>query len=342
MKKVPILLLLLTACQYLMAQNVGIGITIPTARLHVADSNVLFSANGLAVGTPGNPPLQGAGRRMMWYADKAAFRAGYVEGNDWDKNNIGNYSLATGANTVASGTYSTAMGFGTTASGFSSVAIGRANTSSGFNSTTIGLNATASGDYSTAMGNYVNTNNHEGTFLIGDRSTTTVMFATTPNNFRARFDGCYRFYTSSDYSSSCALSPGANAWSTTSDVHTKENFAAVNGEDFLKKISGFHLTSWNYKTQNSKTFRHYGPMAQDFYAAFGKDKYGTIGNDTTINSADFAGVSFIAIQALEKRTAMQQHKMEENTGALKKEIEHLKVLILQLRKELNEMKNGKH
>jgi hypothetical protein len=21
-------------------------------------------------------------------------------------------------------------------------------------------------------------------------------------------------------------------------------------------------------------FRHYGPMAQDFYAAFGKDKYG--------------------------------------------------------------------
>jgi hypothetical protein len=59
-------------------------------------------------------------------------------------------------------------------------------------------------------------------------------------------------------------------------------------------------------------------MAQDFHAAFGTDKYGTIGNDTTINSADFAGVSFIAIQALEKRTAQQQYDMQQNVNNLKK------------------------
>src|SRR6266404_369571 len=60
------------------AGNVGIGTSNPAARLHVADSSVLFSATGIVPGTPGNPPISGAGRRMMWYAGKAAFRVGYV------------------------------------------------------------------------------------------------------------------------------------------------------------------------------------------------------------------------------------------------------------------------
>ena len=496
----------------LTAQNVGIGTTAPVARLHVADSSVVFSASGGIPPTPGNPPLQGAGRRMMWYADKAAFRAGYISGINWDKDNIGVYSFATGFNTTASGaistamgfqtttggTYSTAMGYNTnassfastalgtstsaegssstamgnittasgssstamgsftmasghnstamgkytdatgyaatamgdsslasgavsfasgfgtnaignystamgrlsfargdystafgyntvgygnysialgrqtnasgenstamgkytdatgyaatasgdsslasgsvsfasgfrtissgdystamgivsTASGGSSTAIGVATTASGYASTAIGINTTASGDYSTALGAYVSTNFKEGSFVIGDASTPVVMTSLSPNNFRARFAGGYRFYTSSDYTSNCLLAAGANAWSTSSDVHTKENFAAINGEDFLKKISSFHLTSWNYKTQDPKTFRHYGPMAQDFYAAFGKDEYGTIGNDTTINSADFAGVSFIAIQALEKRTQKIEALEKENANLL--------------------------
>ena len=53
----------------------------------------------------------------------------------------------------------------------------------------------------------------------------------------------------------------------------------------------------------SKEFRHYGPMAQDFFAAFGDDGIGKIGTDTTINSGDIAGILMIAVQALEKRTA---------------------------------------
>jgi Head domain of trimeric autotransporter adhesin/Chaperone of endosialidase len=400
MKKIIGLLLLLTIHQYLTAQNVGIGTTTPTARLHVADSSVLFSAIGLANTTPGNPPIQGSGRRMMWYADKAAFRAGYVNGNTWDKVNIGNYSFASGITTTASGDYSTAMGANTTASGVVSTAMGngttaignvstamgeattasgqnstamgsgtiasdysstamgvntiasglsstamgnnttasgnvstamgQATTASGQNSTAMGENTTASGSNSTAMGRYVSTNNQNGSFVIGDNSTTTVMNSANANNFRARFAGGYKLFTSSNLSTGCTLFAGDNAWTTGSDVHSKENFAEINGEDFLKKIAGFHLTSWNYKTQNPSTFRHYGPMAQDFYAAFGKDVYGTIGNDTTINSADFAGVSFIAIQALEKRT----QKIE----ALEKQNTELKEMILLLRKEMNELK----
>src|SRR6185295_5868729 len=147
---------------------------------------------------------------------------------------------------------------------------------------------------------------------------------------------------------------GANAWSTTSDIRLKENFETVNGEDFLKKIATMRLVSWNYKKQDPSKFRHYGPMAQEFHAAFGKDKYGTIGNDTTINQADFDGVNLIAIQALEKRTIvlneenaklkMQNAKLEgdmvelktslqKQNDALVKRLQQLETLVLQQNKQ---------
>ena len=51
----------------------------------------------------------GNGRRMMWYPDKAAFRAGYAGTDQWDEINTGNYSVAMGYLTEASGSYSTAL-----------------------------------------------------------------------------------------------------------------------------------------------------------------------------------------------------------------------------------------
>jgi hypothetical protein len=69
------------------------------------------------------------------------------------------------------------------------------------------------------------------------------------------------------------------------------------------EIRGFELSSWNFIGHDPKQFRHYGPMAQDFYAAFGQDELGQIGTETTINSGDLAGILMVAVQALEKRTA---------------------------------------
>ena len=69
--------------------------------------------------------------------------------------------------------------------------------------------------------------------------------------------------------------------------------------------------TWNYKTQDTKTLRHYGPMAQDFYKAFGRDELGKIGCDTVINQQDFLGVNFIAIKALEKRTAELKQQLDK-------------------------------
>lgn len=161
------------------AQNVGIGTTSPVARLHVADSAVVFTRNTSILNYFTNPPVQGSGVRMMWHPEKAAFRVGAVDDgtingapgacascpNNWNRDNIGGFSFASGYNTKASGSYSAAMGFGSTASGEASTALGSSTasnggatamgssaTASGYNSTAIGLIATASGNYSTAIG----------------------------------------------------------------------------------------------------------------------------------------------------------------------------------------------
>jgi hypothetical protein len=105
----------------------------------------------------GSPQLADNGNtandnRFFFDKSKAAFRAGYAFSNQWDDANVGNSSVALGANTTASGSVSTAMGIATTASGEYSTAIGSSTTASGERSTTMGSSTTASGYGSTAMG----------------------------------------------------------------------------------------------------------------------------------------------------------------------------------------------
>ncbi|MEO7266195.1 MAG: tail fiber domain-containing protein [Ferruginibacter sp.] len=322
------------------AQNVGIGTESPLSRLHVTDSSVLFSAPGDIIVNSTSAPISGSGRRMMWYAGAAAFRAGYVTGTQWNTPSIGYYSLATGYNTTASGYYSIAMGYGCIANSTSSTAIGNsayaanyyataigfAANATGTYSTAIGYTNTASGNYSSAFGGYVSTNVQTGAFVFGDNSTTTVTNAAAANSFTSRFAGGYRLFSNSLLSTGVILAAGGNSWSAVSDVKRKENFLPVIGEDFLQKISTMPLTTWNYKGQDVKIFRHYGPMAQDFYKAFGRDGLGEIGCDSLINQQDFLGVNLIAIQALEKRTSEQEQNIKD-----------LKLVVASLQKQNQEL-----
>src|SRR5262249_46089025 len=107
--------------------------------------------------------------------------------------------------------------------------------------------------------------------------------------------------------SSVMVIEGQVASTFTSDKTQKENFQPVDGEAVLGKIHGLELSSWNFIGHDPKKFRHYGPMAQDFFAAFGHDGVGQIGSETTINSGGLAGILMIAVQALEKRTAELKH-----------------------------------
>jgi hypothetical protein len=108
-----------------------------------------------------------------------------------------------------------------------------------------------------------------------------------------------------------------------SDKTQKEKFQPVDGEQVLEKIRGLELSSWNFIGHDPKKFRHYGPMAQDFFAAFGHDGVGQIGSETTINSGDMAGILMIAVQALEKRTAELKQK-ESQIAMLQSEVKELK------------------
>ncbi|MEO5968140.1 MAG: tail fiber domain-containing protein, partial [Ferruginibacter sp.] len=243
---------------------------------------------------------------------------------------LGEYSLATGYYSKASGNYSTAMGFETEAtgtwstaagwrsksvgsasvamgisaiaSGGTSVALGRFVEASGDYSVSIGEGTKATGDYSSAFGSNVSTDARRGSFIIGDYSPTSVgnRKSSTTNQFTTVFGGGYRMFTNSSATIGVNLNANGNSWSTISDSTKKENYLKADGKKVLSSIKNMRLGSWNYKGQDPGTYRHYGPMAQEFYANFGKDKFGTIGNDTSIASADIDGVMMIAIQELSK------------------------------------------
>jgi len=141
---------------YYNAGNVGIGTPSPSALLHTngmgtGGGNVLFSGEFNAP-LQGDPPTSGAGTRMMWYPNKAAFRAGQVSGDHWNKDNVGNHSMALGYNVTAFGYYSIAMGSGSIALGPNSLSIGANTNASGQSSVALGSGTTASNTYSTAMG----------------------------------------------------------------------------------------------------------------------------------------------------------------------------------------------
>jgi hypothetical protein len=121
-----------------------------------------------------------------------------------------------------------------------------------------------------------------------------------------------------------AVIEGQVPFTAVSDKTKKENFQPVDGKEVLGKIRGFELSSWNFIGHDPKKFRHYGPMAQDFFATFGHDELGQIGSETTINSGDMAGILMIAVQALEKRTA-ELKRTQAQLAAMAERLEALEL-----------------
>ena len=180
---------------------------------------------------------------------------------------------------------------------------GISNTASGKRATVPGgQENTAAGDYSFAAGRRAKAD-HNGAFVWGD-STDAEIHSGKDDQFIVRANGGLWFgAVTADFtptigsgiligtSTGAYLSSGG-AWTNASDRNAKANFRPVNKGEVLARLGEIPITTWNYKSQNP-SIRHIGPMAQDFYAAFGVGE-----DDTHISTLDADGVALAAIQGL--------------------------------------------
>jgi hypothetical protein len=158
------------------------------------------------------------------------------------------------------------------------------------------------------MGKFATNNGFSGTFIWSDGAATASAdtFRNTANNeFAARATGGFRFRTNLGGTTGCNLPAGSGVFNCTSSRTTKENFFDVSGDDVLARLRKVPVSTWNYISEGAQS-RHLGPMAEDFYTAFG---LGT--SDKAIGVQDAVGVSLAAVKALDARTLELQQKTEE-------------------------------
>ncbi|WP_299146602.1 tail fiber domain-containing protein [uncultured Tateyamaria sp.] len=90
-----------------------------------------------------------------------------------------------------------------------------------------------------------------------------------------------------------------------SDKNRKMAIEPVNPTEILAKVRDMPVAEWTYIHDAEEGIRHIGPMAQDFYAAFG-----TGASDTGISTLDSSGVALAAIQALSAENAALQARLD--------------------------------
>jgi hypothetical protein len=208
-------------------------------------------------------------------------------------------------------------GIGNTASGeYSTVGGGRENAASGYQSTIPGgIFNEAGGDYSFAAGFDAkvrtaaqvgggDTDGDQGTFIWAD-SIFAEFQSTGPNQFLVRASGGTRIYSDASLTAGVTLAAGGSAWAAVSDRNLKENFTEVDKPELLDRLAAIPVTTWKYKSQDG-SIRHIGPMAQDFYAAFGVGE-----EDTKITTIDADGVVLAAIQGLYQIVQDKDCRIEE-------------------------------
>ncbi|CAN5511689.1 hypothetical protein BH23BAC4_BH23BAC4_12790 [soil metagenome] len=198
-------------------------------RLWLDGSGALVMPGTFNFAGGGAVPVSGAGSRLMWLPERAAFRAGRVTGAQWDPANIGSYSIAFGANTTASGNFSTAMGFNTLAGGENSLATGFNTEASGLRSTAMGFNRRASGSSSLATGSYSEAAGSRSTAMgYNTRASGSSSLATG-----ATTEAAGNFSTAMGYRAK-SLHSGTFVWAD----FTNADFASTGDNQFLIRAGG--------------------------------------------------------------------------------------------------------
>jgi hypothetical protein len=276
----------------------------------------------------------GTGFQNQATREGAVIVGGYNNIASGDHASIGGgwYNTASGARAlVAGGQAHTSSGhWSTVGGGFnnfatgdkSTVAGGFANHADGVHSTVPGgQQNTADGENSFAAGTRAKVDvAHYGAFVYAD-STDVDFNSTAANEFAVRATGGVRLVTAvdgtGDPTAGVTLASGGSSWGTISDRNAKDNFDVVDGEDVLDRLAAIELSTWNYKTQDH-SIRHMGPMAQDFYAAFGLGE-----DEKRINTVDADGVALAAIQGLNLKLKALNEQLQADLEERDKQIRRL-------------------
>jgi hypothetical protein len=224
---------------------------------------------------------------------------------------LATYGVVSGgqSNTVSGEFGAVGGGFGDAASGaYAMVAGGHMNVASGLSAAVGGgLQNVASGMRATIPGGETNVASGTDSFAAGTSSNaaTTGSFvwsddatgaktlkSTVANEFMARATGGFYLYSSANPAAGVKLAPGSGSWSTLSDRTVKTAIVDIDPGRVLAKVATLPISEWSYSAEGTGV-RHLGPMAQDFYAAFGLGE-----DDRHIATVDEEGIALAAIKAL--------------------------------------------
>ncbi len=99
----------------------------------------------------------------------------------------------------------------------------------------------------------------------------------------------------------------------------KKNVAAVDPHQVLDAVLGLSIKHWQYKHEDAK---HIGPMAEDFYAAFGLGP-----DDKHLASLDTSGVALASVKALNEKLEIQNEKLRRDNRLLEQRLNRLEKLV---------------
>ncbi len=107
----------------------------------------------------------------------------------------------------------------------------------------------------------------------------------------------------------------AQSFVSVSDRDAKMGFAAIDPVEVLEGVLALPMARWSYR--NRPEVRHLGPVAQDFFAAFGLGE-----GERTISGVDADGIALAAIQGLNA-------KLEAENAELRRRLERLERLLVE-------------
>jgi hypothetical protein len=258
--------------------------------------------------------------------NSAAGLDAFIGSGDENVDNANDGFIGAGAGNVVNGKAT----YGTIGGGYSNVIAGNQQDASILG----GYENDANGAYSTVPGGALNIAAgaasfaagyqaealHNGSFVWSDYDTAAKPLKDAKGGqFVVRASGGVTFYSNEAMTSGVSLPSGSGTWSSLSDRNAKTDIVPLDDASILAKVAALPLSSWRYKSEAG--VRHMGPMAQDFYAAFGVGE-----DDRHITSIDEDGAALAAIKALHRENV----RLEATNAHLEARLARLEAMVAAL------------